>query len=153
FRRQQDMVHGEVRAPLIDLANRDLVESHLHAVWLGSSGHALPAGIADVLDLTPGAGEPVRPDVLAGLATASGEQEARKRSTRVLQMLVGELTADRAPWFTTPDAFAASTVGGARSSFIAAFDRWRSLYRSALHQRDRARAILDDHTQSRSAHE
>ena len=153
FRRQRDMVHGEVRAPLIDLANRDLVESHLHAIWLGSSGQALPAGIADVLDLTAGAGEPVRPDVLAGLATASGEQEARTRSARLLALLAGELTTDRAPWFTTPEAFAASSVGGARDAFIAAFDRWRSLYRSALHQRDRARAILDDHTQPRSAHE
>lgn len=153
FRRQRDMVHGEVRAPLIDLANRDLVESHLHAIWLGSSGHALPPGIADVLDLTAGADQPVRPEVLAGLTTATGEEEARRRSAHVLRTLARELTADRAPWFTSPEAFAAITVAGAQNAFVAAFDRWRSLYRSALHQRDRARALLDDHTQPRSAHE
>jgi hypothetical protein len=68
-------------------------------------------------------------------------------------MLEPELTRDRAPWFTTADAFSASTVGAANGAFVDAFDRWRSLYRSTLHQRDRARAILDDHTQPRSAHE
>ncbi|MGH7624441.1 MAG: DUF1998 domain-containing protein, partial [Gemmatimonadaceae bacterium] len=129
------------------------VESHLHAIWLGSSGQALPPGIADVLDLTVGACEPVRPEVLTGLSTAQGEQEAQDRSARVLKMLSQELTTDRAPWFTSPEAFAATSVAGAKAAFVAAFDRWRSLYRSALHQRDRARAILDDHTQSRPAHE
>jgi hypothetical protein len=34
FRDPKAMVHGEVRPPLLDLANRDLVESHLSAVWL-----------------------------------------------------------------------------------------------------------------------
>ena len=153
FRRQRDMVHGEVRAPLIDLANRDLVESHLHAIWLGSSGQVLPAGIADVLDLTAGAGEPVRLDVLPGLSDPLAQEEARTRARRVLDMLAQELTADRAPWFTSPQGFAASTMAAAADGFAAAFDRWRSLYRSALHQRDRARAILDDYTQPRPAHE
>lgn len=153
FRRQRDMVYGEVRAPLIDLANRDLVESHLHGIWLGSSGHALPAGIADVLDLTPGKGEPVRPEILTGITTEAGEEEARLRSERVLDTLVSELTPERAPWFTGSSTFAASHVKRAQHSFVAAFDRWRSLYRSALHQRDRARTILDDHTQTRASHE
>ena len=34
FHHASDMVHGVVKAPTLDLANRDLVESHLHAVWL-----------------------------------------------------------------------------------------------------------------------
>src|SRR6202040_1852963 len=35
------MVSGIVRAPTLDLANRDLVEAHLHAIWLAESGKAL----------------------------------------------------------------------------------------------------------------
>ena len=31
------MVSGIVRPPALDLANRDLVEAHLHAVWLAES--------------------------------------------------------------------------------------------------------------------
>ena len=49
FRNPRAMVHGEVRAPLLDLANRDLIQSHLQAVvWLAHIfGYALPKGIAD----------------------------------------------------------------------------------------------------------
>ena len=34
FRDPKAMVHGEVRAPILELANRDLIDSHLQAVWL-----------------------------------------------------------------------------------------------------------------------
>jgi superfamily II DNA/RNA helicase len=153
FRRPRDMVHGEVRAPLIDLANRDLIESHLHAVWLAASGQPLPAGIADVLDLTPGTGETVKPEVLSALDTQNAADQSHKRAVRILETLQAELTRDRAPWFASTDVFAKETIARSSEAFVGAFDRWRSLYRSALHQRDRARAILDDHTQQRAAHE
>ena len=41
FRDPKAMVHGEVRPPLLDLANRDLVESHLPAVWLACTEQPL----------------------------------------------------------------------------------------------------------------
>jgi len=44
------MVKGVVRAPTLDLANRDLITSHLNAIWLASSEAALSANIAEVLD-------------------------------------------------------------------------------------------------------
>ena len=34
FHDPKEMVHGEVRAPVLELANRDLIDSHLQAVWL-----------------------------------------------------------------------------------------------------------------------
>ena len=46
------MVSGIVRPPALDLANRDLVEAHLHAVWLAKSGKPLEGEIPHVLDLT-----------------------------------------------------------------------------------------------------
>src|SRR5690606_1302884 len=42
FRDPRAMVHGEVRPPLLDLANRELIESHLNAVWLACTGVELP---------------------------------------------------------------------------------------------------------------
>ncbi|MCP1766320.1 hypothetical protein [Bradyrhizobium japonicum] len=45
------MVSGIVRPPAIELANRDLIESHLHAVWLAESTQELQADIPHVLDL------------------------------------------------------------------------------------------------------
>ena len=34
FQQPKAMVHGEVRAPILELANRDLIDSHLQAAWL-----------------------------------------------------------------------------------------------------------------------
>ena len=45
------MVSGIVRPPAIELANRDLVRAHLHAVWLAELGKELAPEIPHVLDL------------------------------------------------------------------------------------------------------
>ncbi len=57
FRDPKAMVHGEVRPPLLDLANRDLVESHLQAVWLACTEEPLDPSIAELLVLD----DPKRP--------------------------------------------------------------------------------------------
>src|SRR5439155_11406080 len=62
FREPKAMVHGEVRPPLIDLANRDLVESHLKAVWLACTEVALDPSIAELLVLQDPA-RPLTPDL------------------------------------------------------------------------------------------
>ncbi|MBV5329469.1 MAG: hypothetical protein JZU65_17900, partial [Chlorobium sp.] len=51
FHNATQMVHGVVKPPTLDLANRDLVESHLHAVWLATVEHELDTSIAPLLDL------------------------------------------------------------------------------------------------------
>ncbi len=57
FRNPQAMVHGEVKAPLLDLANRNLLDSHLQAVWLSCVEAPLDPSIADLLVLA----DPQRP--------------------------------------------------------------------------------------------
>ena len=153
FRNPRAMVHGEVRAPTLDLANRDLIQSHLQAVWLAASGHAMPKGIAEVLDMSNEGTQAVRPDMMERLDTTTAAAEATARGIRILGMLSGELTTDRAQWFSGAQQFAAQTTAGAAGAFDKAFDRWRSLYRSALYQRDQARRLLDDHTQPREVHQ
>jgi len=51
FHHATEMVHGVVRAPTLDLANRELVESHLHSVWLACAQVELDSSIAPMLDL------------------------------------------------------------------------------------------------------
>ncbi|MDW8374005.1 MAG: helicase-related protein, partial [Planctomycetota bacterium] len=51
FRDPKAMVHGEVRAPLLELANRDLIDSHLQAVWLSCVDQPLDPCIAELLVL------------------------------------------------------------------------------------------------------
>ena len=50
FRRPGPMVAGAVNPPALDLANEDLIRSHLHAVWLGETGQKLGPSVQDVLD-------------------------------------------------------------------------------------------------------
>lgn len=148
FRDPKKMVHGEVRAPLLDLANRDLVDSHLQAIWLASTKVPLDPEIANILVLSDPA-RPIREDVRASLAQPEILEEARGRIHRVLDMLVHELTPDLAPWYSGRDAYAQEVVSQALGRFEKAFGRWRSLFAAAEQQRDAARRIMDDYSVSR----
>src|ERR1035438_3227321 len=53
FEHPEEMVSGVVRPPSLDLANRDLISAHFHAVWLAESGQHLEPSIPEVLDNTP----------------------------------------------------------------------------------------------------
>ena len=51
FDRRIEMVAGAVRPPTLDITNRNLVTSHLQAIWLAETGLALSADIPEILDL------------------------------------------------------------------------------------------------------
>jgi hypothetical protein len=51
FGRPEKMVAGVVVPPRLDLANEDLVKSHIRALWLTETGLALGDSIAEVLNL------------------------------------------------------------------------------------------------------
>ena len=70
FRDPKAMVHGEVRPPLLDLANRDLVDSHLQAVWLACTEKPLDPSIAELL---------VLPDPLGRCAPELRERDGASR--------------------------------------------------------------------------
>ena len=144
FRNPKAMVHGEVRPPLLDLANRELVDSHLQAVWLACSDEPLDGSIAELLDLKS-PGRPLRPEVRAPLAHPRVADEAMLRMGRVLDMLASDLTPSSARWFTGRDRYAADLVAASLDRFDRAFHRWRELFASAEEQRDAARRTMDDY--------
>src|SRR5688572_33392828 len=105
FREPRAMVHGEVRPPLLDLANEELVESHLSAVWLSCTETPLNPSIAELLVLADPA-RPLKQPLVAAISEPSVAAEATKHISRVLDMLAGDLTPELAPWFSGRDAFA-----------------------------------------------
>jgi hypothetical protein len=145
FLEPKAMVHGEVRPPLLDLANRDLVESHLSAVWLACTELPLDPSIAELLVL-PDRSRPVKEEIKAAMALASVADEAGRRIGRVLDLLGADLTPELAPWYPGRDAFAAETVGRTLARFEQAFNRWRDLFAAAEQQRDAARRTMDDYS-------
>ena len=45
------MVAGAVAPPRLDLANEDLVRSHVHAIWLAETGQDLRGSLTEILDV------------------------------------------------------------------------------------------------------
>jgi Lhr-like helicase len=129
FAKPQEMVRGIVRPPALELANRDLIESHLHAVWLAESGQNLEDDIPHVLDLSAEK-LPVRADITANLTADGLSGRSAVVMRRILDSVSAELSAATGPW-TNQDEFVASVAAGAFSQFSKAFDRWRQLYLSA----------------------
>jgi hypothetical protein len=136
FRAPKEMVSGIVRPPALDLANRDLIEAHLHAVWLAESGKPLEGEIPHVLDLA----DPLLP-VQKDIAETFADPGLRARSTlsmrRILESIKTELTTAAAPWAIDRATFANGVAERAASRFSDSFGRWRQLY-------DGARAQLEE---------
>jgi hypothetical protein len=145
FRDPQAMVHGEVRPPLLDLANRDLVDSHLQAIWLSCTEQPLNPAISELLVLSD-SDRPMRPELKESLEKSPAKEQAAKRIERVLEMMESDLIEELAPWFPGKSLYAQEIVDGAVASFDRAFERWRGLFSAAEQQRDAARRITDDYS-------
>jgi hypothetical protein len=139
------MVAGVVKAPTIDLANQELVDSHLQAEWLAATKEPLAARIADNLDMN----DPQKP-LSANLETVISSPETHERGLtsmrRVLQVLDTDYGSARPHWFEDPETYARSMADHVTSRFRGAFDRWRDLFAAAERQRDDAGETLRDYS-------
>ncbi len=145
FRDPKGMVHGEVRPPLLDLANRDLVESHLSAMWLACTEEPLNPAISEMLVLSEPE-RPLKPEVKSPMSAPRVTDEAVRRIRRVLDLLEEDLTEALAPWYPGPNEFANEVVQNAPRRFEDAFDRWRDLFTAAEQQRDAAHRTESDYS-------
>jgi hypothetical protein len=105
FGRPREMVSGIVRPPALDLANRDLVEAHLHAVWLADSARPLEADIPHVLDLKK-PGLAVQQEISDVFADPELTVRSAQSMRRILESIDAELTPAAAPWAADRAKFA-----------------------------------------------
>jgi hypothetical protein len=126
FRRPRLMVSGQVTPPRLDLANEDLLRSHVHAVWLAESALDLKSSVKDLLNLDDPA-LPLLPEVRA----VADDPEVRARARDAARAMLGPLLDEvrGSGWWR--DDWLASVVDEAGASLDAAVDRWRTLYRAA----------------------
>ena len=91
FRRPTEMVGGAVAPPRLDLANEDLVRSHVHAIWLAETGQDLHGSLTDVLEvggdrptleLLPEVRERLTSPAAAQRAAGPGQGRARRDDRR-----------------------------------------------------------------------
>ncbi|WP_217129200.1 protein kinase [Streptomyces sp. AC558_RSS880] len=154
FRRSQDMVSGQVAPPRLDLANEDLVRSHLQGIWLAETGMRLGTAIPDVVDVAydPDGGD--RPDprmplpLLGDVRDLSLDEGARRRAVAAARTVLAPLIADFEATTWWYDEWIEDRVERAPKEFDAAFDRWRDLFRAAvIDQYEQNRRVVD-HTLS-----
>ncbi|KTE46419.1 MULTISPECIES: DEAD/DEAH box helicase [unclassified Sphingopyxis] len=139
FQRREALVAGVVKAPAIDLVNPDLLASHVQAEWLASVTEPIGTAIPDNLQMDE-EGHPIAGCLQPALAAATGNDTARARAIAVVRSALPkeppEELADAA-------GFVNALWAGAHTAFDTAFERWRTLYRSAVAERQAANAIAE----------
>ena len=133
------MVAGAVSPPTIDLANEDLIRSHLHAVWLAETGVRLGQSVREVLN-SEKPDLPLLEDLASQIGAAAVLEKTGIRARRILATLENELVGKSAPWYT--DTWLDSVMTSTERRFNETFTRWRSLYRATANQMKRADEIL-----------
>lgn len=133
FERRNEMVSGVVRPPALDITNKDLLSSHLHAIWLAEAKLALSPDIPEILDLQkPGC--PLKEEILTTIGAPGLIDIARAPMRRVLQQILSSLGGMLPVWMGDPDDYITEIATQAPEEFDRAFDRWRELYNSARAQ-------------------
>ncbi|WON72909.1 DEAD/DEAH box helicase [Nitrosospira sp. Is2] len=145
FHHANEMVHGVVRAPTLDLANRDLVESHLQAVWLANTHIALDVSIAPMLDLDQ-PGKPLIKSYRDALNDPAATQRAQASAARVIAQLQQEMAGS--DWFSAD--YVQKVIERAPQTFSDALERWRVLFDATRTQMNMADQIVKSHTASHS---
>lgn len=136
FHHSDEMVHGVVKAPTLDLANRNLIESHIHAVWLASVERQIDTSIAPLLDLnTPE--KPLETSLKEAISDPSVERRAIIAARAVIAQVDSELAG--LSWYS-PD-YVETVIQRSVEAFAKAFDRWRELYDATHKQMSSADAI------------
>lgn len=142
FEHMDQMVSGSVKAPTLDLANKDLFDSHMHAIWLAALEHELDTSIAPLLDLSKEHVEkPLISEVLKRIAESEVTSRALDQALKVSDEVRDYLIGDIAPWFY--DEYTKNLIKKAGKSFDNAFNRWRTLYEATKQQINHSQDITN----------
>tara|TARA_R110002167_G_scaffold51814_6_gene149943 strand:- start:791 stop:6001 length:5211 start_codon:yes stop_codon:yes gene_type:complete len=143
------MVHGHVSPPTLDLANEDLVASHLHAVWLNETRKALPRTVNDMLDMNLPEKMPLLDEFAQQMDSDKVRQATAARGLNLVRMLKEELGHAQGIWLASDmsveDASAKwldRRVKSSFSNFDQALKRWRDLYAATQEQLQKAHLII-----------
>ena len=140
FNNRQGLVAGVVKPPALDLANRDLLRSHLHAEWLAMAVVPLKPSIPENLNMaTPEMA--ISNEIESAFAKLVATGAAKATMRRLLERTASVVELADAPWLADIEAFVDETNREAAKSFAGSFGRWRELYQSARREQDEAHQI------------
>ncbi|MFH1219111.1 MAG: DEAD/DEAH box helicase [Candidatus Eisenbacteria bacterium] len=145
FRQPNQMVAGSVAPPRIDVRNRDLLRSHLYAIWMEVAKPDLGKTLTAVLDLGSDDGRlplPVKAALVQELKDPAHRAAALAKANQLIADIRDELSTTA--WFH--ENWTKETLDQIERAFEESCERWRSLYRSAVRQRELHHKIILDHT-------
>lgn len=143
FRQPTEMVGGSVTPPRIDLRNRDLVQSHVHAVWMEIALPDLGKTLTSVLDIIHEEGKihlPIKEHLKKELGSPTHRAKAFERANLLIESIKDKLSGT--VWFH--DNWVKEILDQIEISFDSACRRWRELYRAAIRQRELHHKIILD---------
>lgn len=137
FNDRQQLVAGQVKPPALDLANRDLIASHIHAEWLAAAKTPLDSSIPANLDKED-KNLPVDERHLAAFAKVPQNAQLPKDLKAILDSVVPYVEIGALPELADPEQLIDSVISSASDEFGKTFERWRDLYRGALQEQEDA---------------
>jgi len=145
FRQPNQMVAGFVAPPRIDIRNRDLVRSHIHALWMEVAKPDLGKTLTTVLDLVPTDGKyslPVKDSIVRELKSPTHRATTLDKANQLVASIKNVLCT--AVWFH--ENWTKEILDQIERSFDESCQRWRGLYRAAIRQRELHHKIIGDHS-------
>lgn len=139
FARSDQMVAGRVLPPRIDLANEDLVRSHVHSIWLACTPATLGKSMKEVVDVGQ-PGYPLDVELKAAFTDAGLPARALAAARAVLEPLEHELIDSR--WWSP--TWVDDVIKSAPEAFDRACNRWRVLDRTVRQEMDTAYRQMTD---------
>ncbi len=142
FNKRKDMVSGIVNTPTLDITNRDLLTSHIHSIWLQELDYNLGDSIFNnVMDPSTGSALELNQELKQRIEDVGIKERAKVEAKAVMAEVRRSLPEEERlqPW--VQDNYVDFVMDGVAKAFNAAFDGWRTLYRSIQAQMEEAHKI------------
>ncbi|MDM8542036.1 virulence promoting factor [Desulfococcaceae bacterium HSG9] len=142
FKHAQDLVAGAVAPPLIDLTNKELLETHLNAVCLAQIRlNELNQSLIDLMDKDNKAKLPLLPEIKETLNLG---QQSKKAIWHIFKKVISDFKSLKSPAMAWMDDEQIDRIINTFSqNFNRALDRWRRSYTSVQNQLARANQIIE----------
>ena len=141
FDNQRDLVAGVVSAPKLDLANEELLKTHLHAIALSLIDlRELESSLKDLMEVEK-KGYPLKEKVADTIKLNRNQIDQAKN---LFRDVVSDFTADlqeKCKWFT--DEWAERNLSGFSASLNESLERWRKMYQGALELKKKATSDIE----------
>jgi superfamily II DNA/RNA helicase len=146
FKYSLEMVSGSVAPPFLDLANEEMLKTHLNALYLAELGLGqINRSIADLLDEYDTEKLAISEEVRAIMETTAN-QKLKSKLTNTFRRVIhdfrsSKLESELNNWFT--DEWISRTIDQFPGAFDQSLNRWRVLYKAADKQLKDASSIIN----------